>query len=76
MLFGSNKSYDLTGWTFEQLNPYSSLYKKDGYILNVKLIDSPDVGICNVVDIYKDDQFLTSKNNLEEALIAIGENPL
>lgn len=68
MFFGSNIQYNLTGWTFEQLNAYSSLFKKEGIVINVKLIDSPDVGICNVVDIYKDDQFLTSRDNLEEAL--------
>lgn len=70
-MFGSKIKYDLTGWAFEQLNPYSSIFTKDGYTLNVKLVDSPDVGICNVVDIYKDDKFLTSKDSLEQALMFV-----
>lgn len=60
--------FDLTGWTFQQINPYSSLYKKDNYVVNVKLVNSPDVGICNVVDIHKDDKFVTSTDSLEAAI--------
>lgn len=73
-MFGSKKQYDLTGWSFEQLNPYSSVFKKDEYVVNVKLVDSPDVGICNVVDIYKGDQFLTSKDSLEQALVFVSQD--
>ena len=60
------KQYDLTGWLLNQINMYSYRLKKDDIELYVKTITTEN-GPTTVVDIYEYNQFMTSRDSLQEA---------
>ena len=60
------KQYNLTGWSFNQLNNNSQRFIKDDIVI-VSIIHNITNDIKVVVDIYQDNKFLTSRDSLEEA---------
>ena len=68
----------LTNWIITEDNTNQLVLEKGKYkIIRKYIFPNPRAWEgAIVVDIYENNQFLTSRNNLEEALIAIGENPL
>ncbi len=68
----------LTNWIITQDDTSQLVLEKGKYKIIRKYI-SPNPRAWEgaiVVDVYENNQFLTSRNNLKQALIVIGENQL
>lgn len=62
------QQHDLTGWLFDQLNNHTQRFIKDDIVLILIIYVTERGEIDIVVDIHQDNEFLTSRNSLKDAL--------